>query len=67
MFSYVHVYKGPNGVHFVGTFQPFRDAIKFICSSLYFRREPVCIMLYKRLAVWMYVCMYVYGPGHLVS
>ena len=34
--GYIHVRKGPNKVWFIGTFQPFRDAIKLFSREQYF-------------------------------
>jgi len=34
--GYIHARKGPNKVGFIGTFQPFRDAIKLFSREQYF-------------------------------
>jgi NADH-ubiquinone oxidoreductase chain 1 len=34
--GYVHIRKGPNGVGFVGLFQPFSDAIKLFTREQHF-------------------------------
>ena len=55
--GYIHIYKGPNKVGFVGIFQPFRDAIKSFSRQQYF--PPVSnYLIYYFSPIFGFVSLY---------